>query len=170
VLQCLVFIGSRHALQILVIPHGLKVSAYQEEVNLIVILPFKLLDVFVDIVEFSMAATLNSDLNGLLAIKEGIVIREIWDLLSWCELVLLFSVLNLSAMDGHPNREAEGDAFISTILKPGSSLHPTFLIIVDAAFLCLLLVLVTLVFLTAQNPHIFALIIIEFCLWGSVKW
>ncbi|KAF8803890.1 hypothetical protein BYT27DRAFT_7144604 [Phlegmacium glaucopus] len=75
-------------------------------------------------------------------------------------------------MDIHQNRrsEAEGDAFISTILKPGSSLHPTFLFIVDAAFLCLLLVLVTLVFLTAKNPHIFALIFIEFCLWGSVKW
>ena len=76
-------------------------------------------------------------------------------------------------MDIHQDRrrpEAEGDNFISTILKPGSSLHPTFLLIVDAAFLCLLLVLVTLVFLTAQNPHIFALIFIELCLWGSVKW
>ena len=73
-------------------------------------------------------------------------------------------------MDTHHDGEAEGDNFISTILKPGSSLHPTFLFIVDAAFLCLLLVLVTLVFLTAQNPHIFALIFIEFCLWGSVKW
>ena len=66
--------------------------------------------------------------------------------------------------------DAEGDNFISTILKPGSSLHPTFLFIVDAAFVCLLLILVTLVFLTAQNPHIFALIFIELCLWGSVKW
>ena len=65
---------------------------------------------------------------------------------------------------------AHGDTFVSTLLKPGSSLHPTFLLILDAAFLCLLLVLVTLVFLTAQNPHIFALILIEFCLWGSVKW
>jgi len=75
-------------------------------------------------------------------------------------------------MDIHQDRrgpEAEGDNFISTILKPGSSLHPTFLFIVDAAFLCLLLVLVTLAFLTAQNPHIFALIFIELCLWGSVK-
>ena len=63
VLQCLVFIRSGHALQILVISHGLKVSTYQEKVNLVAVLSFKSLNVFVDIVEFSMAAPLNSDLN-----------------------------------------------------------------------------------------------------------
>jgi NADH:ubiquinone oxidoreductase subunit 6 (subunit J) len=92
-------------------------------------------------------------------------------------LIILLSILGLyvfiyqqlSPMDRR-RPEAEDDNFISNILKPGSSLHPTFLLIVDAAFLCLLLVLVTLVFLTAQNPHIFALIFIELCLWASVKW
>ena len=63
VLQCLIFIWSRHALQILVIPHCLKVATYQEAVNLVAVLPFKLLNVFVDIVKFSMATTFNSDLS-----------------------------------------------------------------------------------------------------------
>ena len=45
------------------IPHGLKVSTNQEKVDLVAILPFKLLNAFVDIVELSMAATLDSDLN-----------------------------------------------------------------------------------------------------------
>jgi hypothetical protein len=45
------------------ISYGLKVSTNQEQVDLVAILPFKLLDVFVDIVELSMAATLDSDLK-----------------------------------------------------------------------------------------------------------
>ena len=64
-------------MQILMIPHGLKVSTNQEKVDLVAILPFKLLNAFVDIVELSMAATLDSDLNKLLAIKEGIVRRKL---------------------------------------------------------------------------------------------
>lgn len=59
------------------IPHGLKVSTNQEKVDLVAILPFKLLNAFVDIVELSMAATLDSDLSKLLAIKEGIVRRKL---------------------------------------------------------------------------------------------
>jgi hypothetical protein len=58
------------------IPHGLKVSTNQEKVDLVVILPFKLLNAFVDIVELSMAATLDSDLNKY-SIKEGIVRRKL---------------------------------------------------------------------------------------------
>jgi hypothetical protein len=50
-------------LQILVIPHGLKVSTNQEKVDLVVILSFKLLNAFVDVVQLSMAATLDSDLK-----------------------------------------------------------------------------------------------------------
>ena len=64
-------------MQILVIPHGLKVSTNQEKVDLVAILPFKLLNAFVNIVELSMAATLDSDLNELPAIKEGIVRRKL---------------------------------------------------------------------------------------------
>ena len=64
VMHQLVFIGSRHALQILMIPHGLKVSTNQEKVDLVAILPFKLLNAIVDIVELSMAATLDSDLKN----------------------------------------------------------------------------------------------------------
>ncbi|KIM42933.1 hypothetical protein M413DRAFT_444551, partial [Hebeloma cylindrosporum] len=67
-----------------------------------------------------------------------------------------------------PNKPAQ--SFLSTILQPGSSLHPTFLLIVDCAFLLLLLVFITLAFLTAGNPHVFALMGIELCLWVSVKW
>jgi hypothetical protein len=64
-------------LQILMIPHSLKVATNQEKVNLVPILPFKLLDVFVDIVELSMAATLDSDLNELLTMKEGIASKKV---------------------------------------------------------------------------------------------
>ena len=51
-------------MQILMIPHGLKVSTNQEKVDLVAILPFKLLNAIVDIVELSMAATLDSDLKN----------------------------------------------------------------------------------------------------------
>ncbi|PPQ95508.1 hypothetical protein CVT26_008536 [Gymnopilus dilepis] len=61
-------------------------------------------------------------------------------------------------------------SFFSNILSPGSSLHPTFLLIVDCAFLLLLLLFITLAFVTSGNPHIFALMGIELCLWASVKW
>ena len=62
------------------------------------------------------------------------------------------------------------DSFFSNILTPGSSLHPTFQIILDGAFAALFTILLTLAFLTSGNPHIFALIIIEVALWASVKW
>lgn len=62
------------------------------------------------------------------------------------------------------------ESFIANILKPGSSLDPTFLLIVDGAFASLFIVLATLAFLTAGNIHIFALVGIELALWASVKW
>ena len=83
VLQWLVFVGSCHALQILMIPHCLKVSANQETVNLVAILPFKLLNVFVDVVELSMAAALDSDLDGL-QLEEWRT-KKFKSLLSWVE-------------------------------------------------------------------------------------
>jgi len=71
----------------------------------------------------------------------------------------------MSAQDS----KEEGD-FFSDILKPGSSLHPKFLLVLDIAFVALLLILLGLAFLTAGNLHIFALIGIELALWASVKW
>jgi hypothetical protein len=61
-------------------------------------------------------------------------------------------------------------SFFDTILTPGSSLHPTFLLVLDGAFAALFLVLTSLAFLTAGNVHILALMGIELALWGSVKW
>ncbi|KAJ3807735.1 hypothetical protein EV368DRAFT_28878, partial [Lentinula lateritia] len=61
-------------------------------------------------------------------------------------------------------------SFFSDILKPGSSLHPTFLLILDAIFFALLLTLLGLVFATAGNIHLIFLTVIELGLWASVKW
>ncbi|KAI0829372.1 hypothetical protein BC628DRAFT_1417106 [Trametes gibbosa] len=60
--------------------------------------------------------------------------------------------------------------FFDNILAPGSSLDPTFLLIVDGALGLLLLVLFGLLVLTRGNIHLVFLIIIECCLWASVKW
>ncbi|KAK0205637.1 hypothetical protein IW262DRAFT_1253297, partial [Armillaria fumosa] len=59
---------------------------------------------------------------------------------------------------------------VSQILTPGSSLHPTFLLILDVSFAVLLVVLVLLLFLTSGNVHFIGLIGIELALWASVKW
>jgi len=61
-------------------------------------------------------------------------------------------------------------SFFSNILTPGSSLHPTFLLLVDGAFAMLLLVLISLAVITRGNVHFFALMMIEVALWASVKW
>ncbi|KAJ3507563.1 hypothetical protein NLJ89_g6234 [Agrocybe chaxingu] len=62
------------------------------------------------------------------------------------------------------------ESLFANILTPGSSLHPTFLLIVDGAFVVLFLVFVALAFVTSGNFHVFALMAIELCLWTSVKW
>ena len=62
------------------------------------------------------------------------------------------------------------ESFLAQILEPGSSLHPTFLLILDGAFALLLCVFLGLLFLTGGNIHILALIGIEGGLWASVKW
>ncbi|KAL5527606.1 hypothetical protein ACEPAG_6407 [Sanghuangporus baumii] len=62
------------------------------------------------------------------------------------------------------------DNFLSTLLEPGSSLHPTFLRILDAAFATLLAIFISLLYLLSGNVHIIFLIAIELCLWASVKW
>ncbi|KAF4619211.1 hypothetical protein D9613_005600 [Agrocybe pediades] len=61
-------------------------------------------------------------------------------------------------------------SFFSKILQPGSSLHPTFLLLVDCAFALLFVVFIIMAFLTSGNFHVFALMFIEACLWASVKW
>ncbi|PPQ99916.1 hypothetical protein CVT24_009597 [Panaeolus cyanescens] len=66
--------------------------------------------------------------------------------------------------------DTSSESFFSNILKPGSSLHPTFILIVDATFAALFAVLAGLLFATSGNIHFIALICIELCLWGSVKW
>lgn len=60
--------------------------------------------------------------------------------------------------------------FFSNILTPGSSLNPTFLLIVDSALASLLFVFISLLYLSGGNSHFIFLIVIEGCLWASVKW
>lgn len=62
------------------------------------------------------------------------------------------------------------DGFLDNILTPGSSLNPTFLFIVDAALGLLLVVLLSLFILTRGNLHLLFLMVIECCLWASIKW
>lgn len=59
---------------------------------------------------------------------------------------------------------------LSHILRPGSSLDPTFLRIVDGVFILLIFILISLLVITAGNLHFVALIVISLGLWGSVKW
>ncbi|KAI6035226.1 ER protein Pkr1-domain-containing protein [Pisolithus orientalis] len=60
--------------------------------------------------------------------------------------------------------------FFAFVLKPGSSLHPAFLLAVDCCFAALFFVLVWLAYLTKGNVHFFILLFIELLLWASVKW
>lgn len=68
-----------------------------------------------------------------------------------------------------PSSIGEG-TFISTLLAPGSSLNPTFLLILDGSFALLLAVLLLLLWLSSMSLHVAALIAIEVGLWVSVKW
>ncbi|KAL1743318.1 ER protein Pkr1-domain-containing protein [Schizophyllum fasciatum] len=60
-------------------------------------------------------------------------------------------------------------SFFANILSPGSSFHPTFLLIADAAFVALFFVLLALLFVT-RSLHFAILILVEAGLWLSVKW
>ena len=75
----------------------------------------------------------------------------------------------------HPSQGLEPDeltqtGFVANILKTGSSLHPTFLLILDIAFAVLAFVFLALLFLTGGSIHILILMVIEGCLYASVKW
>ncbi|KAG8711284.1 hypothetical protein FRC11_003215 [Ceratobasidium sp. 423] len=73
-------------------------------------------------------------------------------------------------MSTETNADSAIPAIFTEILKPGSSRHPVFLMIVDGALALLLSVLLSLLYLTSGNLHVVALIMIELCLWGSIKW
>jgi len=73
--------------------------------------------------------------------------------------------MSASSTDGE-----DAFSFFTDILKPGSSLNPTFLAVLDVAFISLFLVFVALAFVTSGNLHIFVLMVIELALWASVKW
>ncbi|KAH9894190.1 ER protein Pkr1-domain-containing protein [Cubamyces lactineus] len=78
-----------------------------------------------------------------------------------------------SALADLPNATPESTSdggFFSNILTPGSSLNPTFLRILDGAFALLFAVLFSLFILTRGNIHLLFLMVIECCLWASVKW
>jgi len=71
---------------------------------------------------------------------------------------------------GDEARESQSSSFFGSILEPGSSFDPTFLLVVDGVFTSLFAVLVTLAVLTQGNVHLIFLTFIELALWGSVKW
>lgn len=68
--------------------------------------------------------------------------------------------------------EVDGDQgdFLSNILKPGSSLHPTFLLCVDIVIAILLLTLLGCTIVTHGNIHFILLSFVTVGLWGSIKW
>lgn len=71
---------------------------------------------------------------------------------------------------GDGAEEPQSGSLFGGILEPGSSLDPTFLLIVDGVFAALFIVLVGLGVLTRGNVHLVVLTFIELGLWASVKW
>lgn len=62
------------------------------------------------------------------------------------------------------------ESIIASILTPGSSLNPTFLLIVDLVLALLLGTFLVLAILTRGNIHVLVLMGIELGLWASIKW
>ena len=69
-----------------------------------------------------------------------------------------------------PRRDTSSDDFLSTILTPGSSLNPKFLLVVDGVLASLALILVSLIVASGGSLHPIALLLIELALWVSIKW
>ena len=67
-------------------------------------------------------------------------------------------------------RDTSGNDFLSTVLSPGSSLNPTFLLAVDGVLALLALTLVLLIIVSGGSLHPIALLLIELALWVSIKW
>ncbi|VDC06137.1 unnamed protein product [Peniophora sp. CBMAI 1063] len=72
--------------------------------------------------------------------------------------------------DATSEKPLEEQSFFENILTPGSSLHPTFLFIVDFALAFLAMVFISLAVLTSGNVHFYILLGITLALWGSIKW
>jgi hypothetical protein len=72
--------------------------------------------------------------------------------------------MDSAAQDTHVD-----DSFLANILTPGSSLHPTFLLVVDVSLATLVFILFSLLALT-RSLHFVALVLITLALWASIKW
>lgn len=80
---------------------------------------------------------------------------------------------NTSQRGPSPMSESSAAAdsdFLSNILAPGSSLNPTFLLVVDVVLALLSLTLGSLAIATGGNVHLIALLFIALALWVSIKW
>lgn len=60
--QFLVFVWDCHALQVLMVSHGLKVTANEEKIDLALMAGFELVDMTVDGIEFAVAASFHCNL------------------------------------------------------------------------------------------------------------
>lgn len=81
------------------------------------------------------------------------------------------STESISSSANAKNEEIEAiTSFLSDVLRPGSSLSPVFLAVVDCVLGLLLLILISLLWLTNYNIHFFGLITAEIALWLSIKW
>ncbi|KAI9435901.1 hypothetical protein BJY52DRAFT_1182707 [Lactarius psammicola] len=68
-----------------------------------------------------------------------------------------------------PGSDNDSD-FLSAVLTPGSSLNPTFLLLVDGVLALLALTLISLIIVSGGSVHPIALLLIELALWVSIKW
>lgn len=67
-------------------------------------------------------------------------------------------------------RAIEEAPLLSVLLTPGSSLHPTFILILDVALGSLAVLLLLLLYLSSGNRHFVGLLVVELSLWVTVKW
>jgi ER protein Pkr1 len=75
-----------------------------------------------------------------------------------------------STMSTDQQQNIESAPLLSVILQPGSSLHPTFLLILDVVLGSLALLLLALLYLTGGNLHFVGLLGVELSLWATLKW
>ena len=66
--------------------------------------------------------------------------------------------------------ESQSSLFPGSILEPGSSFDPAFLLVVDGVFAFLFAVLIAMAVVTRGNIHLVFLTFIELAFWASVKW
>jgi hypothetical protein len=99
--------------------------------------------------------------------RQGMTVIATHDQFGLCSTypVPFTNIIATLAMDGPLT-----NSFFDDILKPGSTLQSSFLRVLDCAFAFLLVVLLSLAYLTSGNLHLFALVAIELCVWASVKW